>query len=162
MGRHGEQSLLRGILSSSGCLGAASMLWRIRMIYIVMVIGCRSGLLSTTVEDMSGCSSIPPHRLHPQNLTQCMQSIHKISFDFSYYCYCRDGNTTCSCVVRFHEQQSACYQDSGTIFWCAPISLYTMLLKVVVRWTLKLENESHVPVLKGKLVCRSFNFHGYR
>ena len=156
MGRHGEQSLLRGILSSSGCLGAASTLWRIRMIYIVMVIGCRSGLLRTMVEDMSGSSSIPPHRLHGA----CNPSTR--SFDFSYYCYCRDGNTTCSCVVRFHEQQSACYQDSGTIFWCAPISLYTMLLKVVVRWTLKLENESHVPVLKGKLVCRSFNFHGYR
>jgi hypothetical protein len=48
------------------------------MIHIVMVIGCRSGLLRTTVEDMSGSSSIPPHRLHPQNLTRCMQSIHKI------------------------------------------------------------------------------------
>ena len=34
------------------------------MIYIVMVIGCRSGLLRTMVEDMSGSSSIPPHRLH--------------------------------------------------------------------------------------------------
>jgi hypothetical protein len=142
----------------SGSLGAASTLCA-RLILCIMVIGCRSGLLTTVEYMRSGSSSILlPHHLHPQSITWCMQihPQHPLILTTSTTTLGTGIRTKkSSYVVRFHEQQSAYYKTLDSMICPYHIRIHPVS-QGGCQMDTELREQSHVPVLKGKHVCRSF------